>query len=169
MTVHSSRSSGGKSYPYYRCGRRHECAAPASVACDVAEQKLIEETIALVADLKGRASAERELEAARLDREDVEQRLADTIDTLTDLGLMGEAASKKKLGELSIERDAKVARHERLVLVTTPDRTVSPLADWKRLSFDEKRALIRAVVAVASVKPGRGDDRVEVVGKIISE
>jgi hypothetical protein len=40
--------------------------------------------------------------------------------------------------------------------------TVNADADWERLTLDERRALIRATVARAMVRPGRGAGRIEI-------
>src|SRR5262249_32717149 len=102
-------------------------------------------------------------EEARLAVVDAEEALAGAIRTLAGLG--GELATREVLDGLQAQRDAAVDRHERLASVTTPDRTLRTEEDWERLTLDEKRAVIRAVVARAVVAPGRGADRVVVEGR----
>jgi DNA invertase Pin-like site-specific DNA recombinase len=162
MTVDVRDHANGKQYAYYRCGDRL-CEAAPMVSCDVAEQAVSEEAIRLSGEVAGRASAKAELEAARLAKVDTETRLANAIRSLAGLG--GEEATKETLDELQAQRDQAASEHERLVSLTSPDVTVTTAADWDRLSFDGKRGVIRAVVARATVAPGRGPDRVTVEGR----
>jgi DNA invertase Pin-like site-specific DNA recombinase len=161
-TARRGRGAARKLYSYYRCGNRL-CSGPAVVSCDVADAVLRDEAIRLSAEVEGRASAEAELEVARLRREAAESKLANAIRTLSGLG--GEATTKEVLDELQAERDEAVDEHERLASLTTPDVTLRTTDDWDRLTFDEKRDVIRAVIARAVVRPGRGSDRITVEGR----
>jgi DNA invertase Pin-like site-specific DNA recombinase len=162
MTVDARDHTNGKRYAYYRCGDRL-CEAQPMVSCDVAEQIVSEEAIRLSGAVVGRASAKAELEAARLAEADAEARLSNAIRSLAGLG--GEQATKETLDDLQAKRDQAAAEHARLVSLTSPDVTVTTAADWDRLSFDGKRGVIRAVVARATVAPGRGPGRVTVKGR----
>ena len=164
MTVDNAKRGGadGKVYAYYRCGNRL-CEAQAIVACDVADEVLRDEAIRLSGEVTGRASAAAELERARLDRVAAEKALDNAIRTLARLG--GEAATEEVLDELQAARDAAVAEHERLALATSPDVTLRTADDWNRLTLDERRDVIRAVVGRAVVTPGRGAGRIAVEGR----
>lgn len=151
-------------YSYYRCGNRL-CVAPAVVAAEVAEDVLRDEAIRLSGEVKGRASLANEVEIARLAKVEAEEKLSGAIRTLA--GLAGETATREVLDELQAERDRAAAEHDRLVALTTPDRTVATVADWDRLTLDEKRDVIRAVVERAVVTPGRGAGRVAVEGRTV--
>lgn len=162
MSVHST-TSNGKRYAYYQCGDRL-CSAPAVVAAAAAEDFVRDEAIKLSANVVGRASAKVDVESARVEREEAEQKLGSAIKTL--VGLEGEAASREVLDELQAERDAAIAKHERLLSLTRSDRTVRTARDWDALTLDERRAVIRAVVARAVVAPGRGSGRIVVEGRL---
>lgn len=167
MSVHST-SRAGKTHHYYRCGNRL-CAQPAIIAAATAEDALRDQAIEWSADDEGRASATRELEAARLDRDDTAQQLADAISTLSATGLMNEPASRTSLAKLATARDAAKTKHERLTRLVTPDMTVRTRRDWNLLTLSEQREVITAVIAVASVLPGRGSDRLQISGHFLAE
>lgn len=159
MTV---MSTGTSKYAYYRCGERVSCPAPASVAVDVAEDLVRDEAIKLGNDVVGRASALLELEDARVAAAAAEQKLETTIMTLLSIE---SAATAEVLATLQRERDAAVARHDRLVALSAPDLTLRTATDWNLLTLAEKRSVVRATVLVAVVAPGRGADRVSVYGR----
>src|SRR5262245_51132339 len=160
MVVCSSRNRYGV-YRYYRC-MKDFCERQAGVMCDTAEVFVRDEAVRLAADTKGRASALEDLEAARLALEDASGRLDAAIRTLAGMG--GEEATRDVLEGLQADRDARAARYEHLVAVTAPDLTVTG-AGWETMTFDERRRVIRAVVARAVVAPGKGPGRIRVEGR----
>jgi hypothetical protein len=166
MTVHSTKSTSG-SYAYYRCNERVDCAAPASVSCDVADDFVRDEAIKLSQDVVGRATLALEVEDARVARVAAEEKLANAITTL--IGLSSESATREVLDELQTQRDVAVSTHERLLSLSTPDLTLSTTSDWNALTLDERRDVVRAVVARAVVTPGRGPGRITVVAHTSSE
>jgi DNA invertase Pin-like site-specific DNA recombinase len=160
----AKRGPKAKEYSYYRCGNRL-CVAPAVVSAEVAEEFIRDEAIRLSGEVKGRASLAAEVEAARLAKVAAEEKLAGAIRTLA--GLASETATREVLDELQATRDRAAAEHDRLAALTTPDRTVATVADWDRLTLDERRDVIRAVIERAVVTPGRGAGRIAVEGRTV--
>jgi DNA invertase Pin-like site-specific DNA recombinase len=160
MSVQSTKSSNGKSYPYYRCGNRLDCASGAVIAADVAEDFVVAETIRLCSEVSGRAHAAAEVEAARVALEAADSKLSNAIRTLASLS--GEAATREVLDELQSDRDRAADALHRLAALSTPALTLTTSADWDLLSFDARRDLIHAVISRAVVAPGRGSDRVTI-------
>ncbi len=76
-------------------------------------------------------------------------------------GFEDETAARERLAELRATRDAAQDRLDQLGGAAAAV-TVNAAADWDRLSLDEQRDLIRAVVDRVTVAPGRSADRVTV-------
>jgi hypothetical protein len=102
----------------------------------------------------GRREAEHAVETAQaaLDR---------AIAAFSALG--DEPAAIAKLGEL---RDARDAARERLAqLGPASDTLALGLGkDWSELSFDEQRALIKALVNAVMIRRGRGEEKIGAIG-----
>lgn len=164
MSVHSAGKKGGTTYPYYRCGDR-ECKARAIVAAKVADDAVRDEVLRLGEAVNGRATSDVDVEVARIAAADAEARLAKAIRTL--VGLDDENASKEVLDELKAERDAAHAEHARLAAFAADEVTLTTGQAWSVATLDERRRAIVDVVAKAVVAPGRGTDRVVVVGRTV--
>jgi len=162
----STKTSTTKRYDYYRCGNPL-CTKNASISCDVAESFVRDETIRLSQDVVGQASSALEIESARVAVESAKTKLSNAIMTLSDL--MDEPASHEVLATLSAQRDAAVARHERLVSLSSPTLSLTTASAWDDLTLDERREIIVAVVDRAVVAAGRGADRITVFGHTIAE
>jgi hypothetical protein len=70
-------------------------------------------------------------------------------------------ATRTRLAELRGLRDQAQARVDQLGTAGDGE-VVNADRDWEDLTTDERRALIRALVAAATVGPGRGAARVTV-------
>jgi len=53
-----------------------------------------------------------------------------------------------------------VRRHERLAAALEATSVAVTVGDWDRLTLDERRDLIGAVIESVEVRPGRGPERV---------
>lgn len=162
MTAASSKGNGTKTYSYYRCAER--CSNPASVPCEIVEDAVRDRAIELSKQIKGRASVALELEAARLDFETAQSKLASTIELLVDL--IAEPSTKQTLDLLQADRDEKKARHDRLLARSTPDRTATSLSAWNVMTLDERRSLVRSVVERVDVDAD--DSSFEIVAHLLS-
>jgi DNA invertase Pin-like site-specific DNA recombinase len=155
----SSKPSG--SYTYYRC-MADFCSARALVSTQVADEFVRDAAIKLSADFKGRASAAKNTEAARVEAKTAQARLNSAIKSFA--ALMDEPAARETLDELQAERDAAVARHERLLARSTRVTLTSAEA-WKVASLAQRRALVHAVIESVVVAPGRGVGRIEIIAR----
>jgi DNA invertase Pin-like site-specific DNA recombinase len=163
LTVLSSKSSANKSYSYYRCGNRASCTAPAGVAAAEAETLVRDAAIQLASKRVGRASAEQQLEAARVEMEEAQQAYERAIRIL--MRHADEGAARDELDELARQRDAATEQHAHLTARTTPDLIVRTVDDWDDLSLDHQRRVIRATIERAVVTPGRGEGRLKIVAR----
>lgn len=157
MTVSSTSPKSAKTYSYYVCGDR-TCTHRAIIAAEAVESAVRDEAIRLSRNVEGRASAERQLEEARVEYERANEAYQRAIRTL--MGRDDEPAAKEVLDELQTDRDNAQARHEHLDARTTPTLTVRTERDWTRLTLDEQRGVVRSVLARVVVKQGRGDGRI---------
>jgi len=146
-------------YALYRCPPNADCTHRVTISAKLAEAVVTEEVQKLIAGMQGTATftdgvadAERNLSAA-------EQKLDAAIEAFS--GLEDVGAARARLTALREARDQARNRLAELEAAAAPAVTVSS-SDWGLLTMDERRALIRAVVAEAVVAPGRGADRITV-------
>lgn len=158
--VTGSTDQGGKRYPMYRCSPVGDCQRRVTISADLAERVVVDETRRLLAGMRGSASVEAGAEQAA---RELGRRQADLDAAIQSFaGLENEIAARDRLAELRAARDEAQDRLAELTAASAPAVVVSAGEDWDRLSLDGRRALIRAVVAEATVAPGRGPDRVTV-------
>jgi DNA invertase Pin-like site-specific DNA recombinase len=146
----------GAEYPFYRCGNP-DCERGVTIAAPRAEDVVSEAVKEALVDVEGRASAEQHMReaAAALDRAQAEyERLIELLDPF-------EPAAAKRLEAAKGKRDAAQEHLDSLGGLSA-SVTITAAKDWDRLTLDERRALIRATVARATVRPGRGSDRISV-------
>jgi site-specific DNA recombinase len=152
-------SANHGNYPIYRCPPIGDCPRRVTISATLAEEAVVEEVKRLLAGIKGRASVEGGAAAMAEDLARRQEALEAAIRAFD--GLQDEPAARDRLRQLREERDAARDRHDDLVAASAPAITVS-VGDWDKLTVDEQRALIRAVVERATVAPGRGPDRIAV-------
>lgn len=149
-------------YPAYRCSPASDCPVRMAITANIAERVVTEHVRAALADVQGHASAETNIRQA----EQALQAAQSALDTaLRTFDGFDESAARQRLVELREARDSAQANLDQLG-GTRPALTINGDEDWDQLTLDERRALIRAIVARAVVHPGRGPDRiaVELVG-----
>jgi site-specific DNA recombinase len=156
MVVGSANHGG---YPLYRCPPTGDCDRRVTISADLVEGIVVDAVRGALADAEGRASAEQNVR----DAEQAAQRAQADLDAAIRAfaGLEDEHAARDRLGELRAAREDAVDRLEQLGGARA-GVTVVTVADWDRLTVDEQRALIRAIVARVIVSPGRGPGRVSV-------
>jgi hypothetical protein len=148
------------SYWIYRCPPTGDCQQRVTISAEIAEKKVIEKVRAAIADDEGRASAEANVRDAEAALGAAEIALKNTIRSLAVVA--DEPETQSRLLELRQDRDRarehldQLGGQQAAVVINGAD-------DWDRLSFDARRALIRATVERAAVtKDGRGAERVRV-------
>jgi hypothetical protein len=146
-------------YPLYRCPPIGDCPRRVTISADIAERVVVDAVKDLLAGIEGRASVEGGALAAADDLARKQEALDAAISAFD--GLQDEPAARDRLLQLREERDVARDRHDELLAASVPAITVSA-GDWDKLTVDEQRALIRAVVERAAVAPGRGRDRITV-------
>lgn len=146
-------------YSLYRCPPIGDCPQRVTISAEVAENTVVTAVQELLAGIEGRASVESGVGEAAEELSRRQDTLDKAIRTLG--GLEDEQAARERLQELRAARDQARDRHDELLAASAPAITVSA-GDWDLLTLDERRALIRAVVERAVVRPGRGPDRIAV-------
>jgi site-specific DNA recombinase len=148
------------SYWIYRCPPTGDCQQRVTISAEIAEKKVIEKVRAAIADDEGRASAEANVRDAEAALDAAEIALKNAIRSLAVVA--DEPETQSRLLELRQDRDRarehldQLGGQQAAVVINGAD-------DWNRLSFDARRALIRATVERAAVtKHGRGAERVRV-------
>jgi DNA invertase Pin-like site-specific DNA recombinase len=161
--VVSTRTTRGRKETMYRCPVTSPCDRRVTISADLAERTLTTYVKSAIDDVTGRATHDGELlDQARSDVHKIESELeafVQAFDGDDDL-----AAVVRRKAELREERERRLDRLADLEGRVAPDVTVTG-ADWERLTLDEQRALVKAVVDRALVHPGKGSDRVEITAR----
>jgi site-specific DNA recombinase len=160
--VIGSTDQRGKRYAMYRCPPVSDCPQRVTISADLAEQVVEDEVRRLLQGLRGKATAKSGAKDAARKLEQAQSELDAAIAAFTGAGVQGEAASVERLSGLRQARDEAQERLEELQDIDAAAFVVDADADWDLLTLEERRALIRATVARATVAPGRGPDRITV-------
>jgi DNA invertase Pin-like site-specific DNA recombinase len=145
-------------YPIYRCPSTSDCPKHVTISAEIAEQVVIDAVRAAVGHKQGRASAERNVRDAELALERAQDDLDAAVRAFA--GLADEQSATERLAELQRARDSARDRLDQLGGARAAV-VINAATDWDSLSLDERRALIRATVARATVAPGgRGASRI---------
>jgi hypothetical protein len=142
----------------YRCPPTGACDHRATISARKVETIVIDAVREALSGVEGQASAEQNSRDAERELAHAQGELDAALRVLADFS--DEAGARARLEELRDVRDRAQDRVERLggaraaVTVT--------VADWDRLTVDERRALIRATVESVTVTPGQGAGRVSV-------
>lgn len=150
---------GRKAYPFYRCPPVGDCPRRQTISATTAEEVVVQAVRHELAEVEGKASAEREAREAADRVERAQLDLDRAIRVLDDLG--DEPAARDKLIHLRDIREHAVAEAHRLGSLHSA-LTVNIAARWDDLTLAEKREAIRLTVARAVVGPGKGAGRITV-------
>jgi site-specific DNA recombinase len=157
-------TGGHGAYNLYRCPPVGDCTERVAIGAEIAEKVVVDAVKARLADVKGRASAERDADQADIEADQAQENLEAAIRAFG--GLEGEVAAAQRITELTEARDQKRERADHLRGLNSA-RTVS-VEDWDDLTVVEQRGLIRGTVERASVskgKPGAGRVSVRLFGE----
>jgi site-specific DNA recombinase len=149
----------GRVYRMYRCSPIGDCERRVTISADIAEAAVTEAVQAFLGDVAGTASIGDDTDRAARDLDARQAELEAAIRAFS--GLEDEQAARDRLASLRAARDEAQDRLAELAAATGPAITVTA-GDWDVLTLDERRALIRATVAEATVAPGRVPDRITV-------
>jgi hypothetical protein len=156
--IAGARTQSGKRYPYYRCSYV-DCPARVVIAAEVVEDLVVAEVQRLMEDIRGTATGEDSVAEAAAQLERAQAAYDAGMAVLDPL----EPAAVTRLGELRAARDQARERHEAAVANSTATSIAVTAGDWDRLTLEERRGLIRAVIESAFVAPGgRGAERVTI-------
>jgi DNA invertase Pin-like site-specific DNA recombinase len=160
--VIGSTDQRGKRYAMYRCPPVSDCPRRVTISADVAEQAVEDEVRRLLQGMRGKATAKSGAAEAAREYERLQAQLESATRVALGAGIEGEAATIERLAELRQARDNALEQLVELQDIDAAAFVVDVDADWNLLTLEERRALIRAVVARAVVKPGRGLDRISI-------
>jgi DNA invertase Pin-like site-specific DNA recombinase len=147
------------SYPTYKCSNA-DCARRVSISAPVAEREVSEFARARLKGLRGKSSKRAGLRKAQRELEQATERLDSLVEMLDGSEDVGK--TREKLAAARADRDAKAARVEQLRRAFGEEVTLDAFRNWDEITLAGRRDLISAVVASATVAPGRGDDRITI-------
>jgi site-specific DNA recombinase len=160
MVIGSSDQNGTRHY-FYRCPPVGDCPRRVTISADIAEEVVVERVRELLTGVTGSASIDAGIADAQQDVELRKSELDAAVRAFS--GLEDVDAARERLMDIRQGWDEARQRLADLRAATAPTITVNAHADWDLLTVAEQRALIRAVVARATVAPGgRGRDRITV-------
>jgi site-specific DNA recombinase len=153
-TAHSGK------YHFYRCPPIGDCPQRVTISAEAAESTVVDTVKELLRGVKGSASIGGATEAAERDLASAEAELDKAVAAFT--GLEDVATARQRLLDLREARDQARDRLDQLQAAQAPAVTVTA-EEWDRLTLEEQRALIRAVIERADVAPRRSAERLTVV------
>jgi DNA invertase Pin-like site-specific DNA recombinase len=153
-------SANNRQYPLYRCPPTGDCPRRVTVSAELVEGLVVQRVRHLLAGIEGTATTDAPVTEAAVALDRAQGDLDAAIRAFA--GLDAEPAAVERLAALRAARDAARERHDRLASAQTATSVAVTVGDWKRLTLDERRDLIRAVVDWVTVEPGRGADRVTI-------
>jgi site-specific DNA recombinase len=148
-------------YPIYRCASTSDCDRHVTISALIAEDVVSAAVREALLDVEGRASGTESARKAALAAESAQDELDGALRSFTAAGLTDEAVAVERLAAL---RQARDEAQDELRRTSVPgDFSITAGRDWDKLSKDEQRALIAALVESATVAPtGRGAERIAV-------
>jgi DNA invertase Pin-like site-specific DNA recombinase len=163
--VIGSSSWGARTYHSYRCNPTSgDCPRRVSISADLVERIVVEKVHELTQGIAEGASLGEEIAAVEREAEAATQRRDALIAMLGELGLEDLEVAQEQLRSASELVRSAEQRASELRAAEAPALSVSVQGNWDDLSLAGKRALIRATVSCALVRPGRGPERVSVLG-----
>ena len=140
-------------YPIYRCPPVGDCKRRVTISARFVEEIVADATRRAMDDEEGKASIATDAREAAVEADRTQQALDGALRAFS--GFEDEGAAVERLAQLRQERDAALERAQRLggqsaALALTAQ-------DWDRLTIDEHRALIVAVIRRVVVLPRRAD------------
>jgi len=148
----------GKRFPFYRCGMPADCTGRVSISAPLAEERVVARVRQELRDSYGSASTDARLAEAERHLEHCEAELDAAIDVLAPV--KDRPSARRRLEDLQTAVTSAQDAVARLRPAATVARRYSAVGDWDRLSFEARRALVRAVLRAAIVRKGRGADRI---------
>ena len=153
-------TANGRRYPYYHCcNPAGDCPKRMALSATIAEEVVTEHVRNALAGIEGHASAEENIRAAEQTLEAAQGALEAAVRAFDGLG--DEMVARERLAELRQARDQAQA-HVEQVGGGRSAITIDADADWDELKLEGRRALIRAIIATATVGPGRGAERITI-------
>lgn len=158
MVIGTSKP-GGRLHSFYRCPPVGDCPQRVTISAEKAEAAVVQAVQAALEGVEGTASMGEGVEHAARELDRAQEALDNAIRAFE--VVMDEPAARERLAELRAARDEAQEHLDRLTPAQAPAITVTA-GDWDKLTLEERRALIVAVVESVTVAPGRGTDRVTV-------
>jgi DNA invertase Pin-like site-specific DNA recombinase len=148
-------------YPIYRCASTSDCDRHVTISAKIAEDVVSDAVRKALLDVEGRASGAESARKAAHALESAQDELDAALRSFAAAGLADEPAAVERLSALRQARDG--AQDELRQIGLRTDLAINGDQDWGKLTNDERRALIAALVESATVAPkGRGAERMAV-------
>lgn len=145
---------GGRKYAIYRCGNK-DCPRQMTIMAQLVDDAVEAVVKAILSDVRGRASAEREHREAVAVAERSQAKLEKLIDLLDPF----EPAAQRRIEAATAERDVDRERVEQLGGVR--EAHVIDVDRWDELTIEARRDLVRGTLKRVRVLPGRGRRRLD--------
>jgi len=165
MTVDGGSSP--TSLRVYRCKGR-DCQQPAVISAYAVEHAVVDHVKNMLRGIREHAGNDAAFAAATAALDRAQASLDAAIEAFDGLG--AEPAAGRRLQALKAERDAAQMEYEKAVARKGAATVTVDIDDWDRLTLDEQRALIKAVLERVAVAPGvRGRGEQQGAGRLTFE
>lgn len=154
-------SANRAQYRIYRCPPTGDCPRRVTISADVAETFIAEAVKARGADVEGHSSMMQKWRDLEHHRDETEALYQQSLERLTQAGMLGEPGAMAGLEALKRERDSAADAAENAP-EGDHEEVIRLALDWDRLSLAAQRDVIRAMVDRVVVAPGRGADRLSI-------
>jgi hypothetical protein len=150
---------GTKRFWFYRCSPLGDCPRRVTISADLAEQAVVDAVRQFLAGVEESATIGAVVDTAERELERADAELTAAVEAFS--GLDDVPTARERLLALREVRDKARERLAEAEAAAGPAVTVGA-DDWDKLTLEERRALVRALVAEAVVGPGKGVERVSV-------
>ena len=156
--VIGTQTQHGRNYPFYKCGHvAADCPKRVAISAELVEQMVIDAVNDLTGDFHG--IWDKVTQNRRQAASDLEKAQANHAAFMSaDLDFTQQATVSQAQKLQSAITDAQ----ERVDKIGGSGRVKLSLKPWERLTHNEKRERIAALVESVTVAPGRGKDRVTI-------
>ena len=164
LVISTRTASRGRREVSYRCPVTCDCERRVTISADLAERTIVAAVQELLDGTKGsaRSNSRKVIKQAEADVEQIDADMDKFVNAFDGFDV---AAVRKRMSELQSERERRLDRLAELKASAPADVTVTA-RDWDKLTLDEQRGLVKAVIARAVVAPGKGPERITIEARV---
>jgi DNA invertase Pin-like site-specific DNA recombinase len=154
-------SANNGRYPLYRCPPVGDCERRVTISAEVVEAAVVAEVRRLLDGIEGLATAQADLDRTAQEADAAERTYRAAVEALDPT----EPAEVERLATFREARETARERYEHARSDANATSIAITAGDWDKLTLDEQRDLIRAVIERVEITRGQGAERISIVPK----